>query len=168
MSKWKEYLTSIYYDVNHPGSYAGPDKLYKVVKAEGTFKIGKYRVQKWLQSQETYSLTRGARRKFPRNRVIVSTINEQFDVDLADLTTLSKQNEGYKYLLVAIDIFSRYVWCYPLKFKEGEEVIKSFRHIISQGRIPSVIRTDKGKEFKNKKVSAYPANIVYRPDVGPI
>ena len=35
MSEWKKYLASIFYDVNHPGSYAGPDKLYLTVKSEG-------------------------------------------------------------------------------------------------------------------------------------
>ena len=34
--------------------------------------------------------------------------NEQLDVDLADMQSLSKDNEGMKYLLVAIDVFSRY------------------------------------------------------------
>ena len=155
MSKWKDYLASIYYDVQHPGSYAGPDKLYKTVQAEGKFKIGRYRIRKWLQDQETYSLTRSARRTFPRNRVVVAGRDSQWDIDLADMSALAKENDGYKYILVAIDIFSRYAWCQTLKTKESEEVVKALRDIFSQGRTPNVIRTDKGKEFKNKKVSAY-------------
>ena len=155
MSDWKDYLASIYYDAKHPGSYAGPDKLYHVVKTEGKFKIGKYRIRKWLQDQESYSLTRGARRHFERNRVIVEKSNSQWDVDLADLSQLSKDNDGVKYLLVAIDVFSRFVWCQPLKTKEGGEVVKAIQRIIQQGRQPKTIRTDKGREFRNKKVASY-------------
>ena len=155
MSEWKKYLASIYYDVNHPGSYAGPDKLYLAVKSEGKFKIGKYRIRKWLQDQESYSLTRGARRKFPRNRVIVDGVDSQWDIDLADMSQISKENDSYKYVLVAIDIFSRYVWCQPLKTKEAVEVVKALTRILNQGRRPKVIRSDKGRELRNKKVFDY-------------
>ena len=41
MANWKQYLTSIYFDVKHPASYAGPEKLYKIVVKEGKFKIGR-------------------------------------------------------------------------------------------------------------------------------
>ena len=155
MSEWKEYLASIYYNVKHPGSYAGPDKLYQAVKKEGKFKIGKYRIRKWLQDQETYSLTRAARRKFKRNRVIVEGMDSMWDMDLADMTQLAKQNDGVKYILVVIDIFSRYTWCEPLKSKEGDEVVRALKRIIEQGRQSKLIRTDKGREFRNKKLTAY-------------
>lgn len=152
---WKKYLESIYFDPKHPGSYAGPDKLYKVVKSEGKYKIGKYRIRKWLQSQESYSLTRDARRHFPRNRVVVAGTDSQWDVDLADMSQLAKQNDGYKYLLMAVDVFSRFAWSQPLKSKEGEEVARGLSLIFKQGRLPKTIRTDKGREFRNKTVSKY-------------
>ena len=40
-------------------------------------------------------------------------------VDLADIQSLSKCNKGIKYLLFAIDFFSKYAWVVPLKGKEG-------------------------------------------------
>ena len=72
MEDWQKYLESIYHDPSHPGSFTGPETLYKVVLAEGKFKIGRHRIRKWLQDQESYSLTRGARRKYNRSRVIVN------------------------------------------------------------------------------------------------
>ena len=63
MEDWQKYLEFIYHDQSHPGSFTGPETLYKVVLAEGKFKIGRHRIRKWLQDQESYSLTRGARRK---------------------------------------------------------------------------------------------------------
>ena len=153
MSDWKKYLTSIYFDPKHPASYYGPKKLYDAVKSEGKYKIGLHRIRKWLQDQETYSLTRGARRKFPRSRVIVEGLDSQFDSDLMDMANISKQNDGYKYILIMIDIFSRKLWCRPLKNKTGLEVAKAMASIFDEGRVPRYsLRTDRGMEYRSKEV----------------
>ena len=38
------------------------------------------------------------------------------------MQTFAKDNNGIKYLLTVIDIFSRFVWIVPLKRKTGQEV----------------------------------------------
>ena len=81
------YLASIYYDPKQPASYAGPSKLYKVAKAAGK-KITLHQIREWLKGQETYTLHRQARRRFPRNRVIVGGLNSQGDADLMDMGNL--------------------------------------------------------------------------------
>ena len=47
-------------------------------------------------------------------------------IDLADMQLLSKYNKGNKYLLCAIDIFSKYVWVVPLKNKKGVSIVNAF------------------------------------------
>jgi len=64
--------------------------------------------------------------------VIVSGPNEQLDVDLADMQSLSKDNDRIKYLLVAIDVFSRYAWVEPLKNKTAKEVERGLMIILNQ------------------------------------
>ena len=149
-----EYLTSIYYDPKQPASYAGPTKLYKVVKAAGK-KITLRQIREWLKGQETYTLHRQARRRFPRSRVIVGGLNSQADADLMDVGNLSKYNDGVKFVLVLIDIFSRFCWLEPLKSKQGVEVASAFKRIFDKGRIIGKIRSDRGTEFSNKIVDAY-------------
>ena len=39
-------------------------------------------------------------------------------VDLADMQSLSKKNEDIKYLLCAIDLFSKYAFVVTLKYKK--------------------------------------------------
>ena len=56
MAPWEEYLKKIYFDPSHPGSFSGPQKLYKVVKSEGKYDIGIHRIRKFLHNQEAYSL----------------------------------------------------------------------------------------------------------------
>ena len=47
-------------------------------------------------------------------------------VDLADMQSLSKYNKGIKYLLCAIDLFSKYAWVFPLKDKKGASIVNAF------------------------------------------
>ena len=70
-------------------------------------------------------------------------------VDLADMQSLSKYNKGIKYLLCAIDLFSKYAWVIPLKDKKGTSIVNAFQKIISEGRKPNKIWVDQGSEFYN-------------------
>ena len=71
-------------------------------------------------------------------------------VDLADMQSLGKYNKGIKYLLCAINIFSKYAWVVPLKDERGNSIVNAFREIISKGRKPNKIWADQGGEFYNK------------------
>ena len=70
-------------------------------------------------------------------------------IDLADIQSLSKYNKGVKYLLCAIDLFSKYVWVIPLKDKRGTSIVNAFQKIILKGREPNKIWVDQGSEFYN-------------------
>ena len=69
---------------------------------------------------------------------------------------LSKWNKGYKYLLMILDLFSKYGWIVPLKTKTGLEVPKAFESIFKKGQPkkakPKKLWVDKGKEYYNKNV----------------
>ena len=52
---------------------------------------------------------------------------------------LSKYNKGIRYLLCAIDLFSKYAWVVPLKDKRGISIVNAFQKIISKGRKPNKI-----------------------------
>ena len=47
--------------------------------------------------------------------------------DLADMQSLSKYNKGIKYLLCAIDLFSKYVWVIPIKDKKVLQLLMLFK-----------------------------------------
>ena len=66
------------------------------------------------------------------------------------MQSLSKYNKGIKYLLCAIDLFSKYAWVVPLKDKRGSGIVNAFQKIISKGRKPNKIWVDQGGEFYNK------------------
>ena len=55
------------------------------------------------------------------------------------MQSLSKYNQGVKYLLCAIDLSSKYAWVIPLKDKKGTSIVNAFKEIISKGRKPNKI-----------------------------
>ena len=71
-------------------------------------------------------------------------------MDLADMQSLKLYNDGYRYLLVCIDVFSKYAWIVPIKSKTGPALVEAFKVILSSGRKPHKIMTDQGIEFFNK------------------
>ena len=54
----------------------------------------------------------------------MNSIDEIWAADLIDIQAFTKDNNGIKYLLTVIDIFSKFVWIVPLKRKTGQEVCK--------------------------------------------
>ena len=146
MKKMEETLKRIYYDPKNPAAFSSVAKL---VKASG---YSESKVKKWLQAQPTYTLHRQVKKKYPTRKYIVHEIDEQWQADLADVSLIAKENEGYRFLLTVIDIFSRYAWVRPLKSKKGEEVANAFKNIFLEGRIPKRVQTDQGKEFENRHV----------------
>ena len=70
MLDWEHYLKDIYYNSSHPRAFAGPQKLYKIVKDENMYNISRSKIRQWLQDQDVYSLTKPMKRKFKRNRIV--------------------------------------------------------------------------------------------------
>lgn len=151
---WEDYLAKIYYNPVNAGSFSGPEKLYRYVRQDGKYVLSKYKIRKWLQRQEAYSLQRGVRRHFKKNKVIALGIDDQWDVDLMDMSKYSKGNDGMAFVLIVIDIFSKFLWMQPLKDKKGQSVTAALKSVLREGRRPTRIRSDKGQEFRSRTFNA--------------
>ena len=88
---------------------------------------------------------------------MVGAIDKQWQADLADMSSLSRHNGGYRYLLTVIDCFSKYAWAIPLKTKSGPSLLEAFKLLLTKAhpRKPNRLQTDKGKEFVNKLVQDF-------------
>ena len=76
--------------------------------------------------------------------------NNIWGVDLADMQLISKYNQRIRYLLCAIDLFSKYAFVVPLKDKKGTTVVNAFQSILENSkRKPDNIWVDQGSEFYN-------------------
>ena len=67
------------------------------------------------------------------------------------MQSLSKKNKRIKYLLCAIDLYSKYAFVIPLKDKKGISIVNGYNKIIKQSnrRKPNKIWVDQGSEFYN-------------------
>ena len=89
-------------------------------------------------------------KKFNKRKVYSQFKDNIWGVDLADMQSLSKKNKGIKYLLCAIDLFSKYAFVVPLKDKKGTSITNAFNKIVKQSnRKPNKIWIDQGCEFYN-------------------
>jgi len=62
-------------------------------------------IKEWLETQDAYTLHRPLRKRFPRNPYTVNNIDDVWELDILDLSSLKKFNNNYRYLLQVIDVF---------------------------------------------------------------
>lgn len=94
-----------------------------------------------------------------RRKILAEKISYLWQADLIDLSNVSKKKKiktfKYRYILVVIDVFSKFAWIEPIRSKSGENTTKAFISIIKRAikdsvhDIPLNLHTDLGKEFFN-------------------
>ena len=66
-------------------------------------------------------------KKFKKRKVYSSFRDSILGVNLTDMQSLSKYNKGIKYLLCAINLFSKYAWFIPMKHKKSTSIVNAFK-----------------------------------------
>lgn len=100
-------------------------------------------------------LHHNARKNFIRMPFQMRGIDDTFQIDLIEFIPHARENNGYKYALIIIDVFSKFAWAVALKNKTGVETAKAMESVLRKsGRICKNCQSDNGKEFYNKHFSA--------------
>jgi Integrase core domain len=147
-----EYLKKIYYDPKNPAAFSTLEKLYEATDKT----ISRSKIKEWLQKQNTYTLHKPKRKRFTRNFYDVDNIGDLWQADLICWESLASYNDGFKYILVVIDVFSKFAFTVPMRSKNSSEVLSAFEKIFnSDVRPPLRLQTDKGREFNNSKFIKY-------------
>ena len=111
-------ISRLYYDPSKPSAFSTQQKLQKAVDQGTSKQKQKTDIKTWLLKQDAYTLHRAVRKRFPRNPNTVSNINDVWESDLVDVQGLSKYNDGIKYLLTVIDVFSKFLHIVPLNVRQ--------------------------------------------------
>lgn len=143
----EDLFKKIYYNIANPGSLSGVDSFLKEIRKYKS-DVKPKDVKKWLSSQLVYTLHKPLRRKIKRNPIIAEWPNEQMQADLVDMKLFSNSNNGYNYILTAIDVFSKRANAIPIRNKRKNDVCKAMETIIKNSS-PLKLMTDEGLEFKN-------------------
>ena len=143
------FLSDYYFDTKSPVAFTSPLASYRESKKHHPF-LTFHQVKTWLLSKDTYTLHEPVRYNFPRNRVIVTETDDQWQADLVEISSLTGFNKGYKFLLTCIDVFSKFAWVVPLTNKTGESLVNEFQLILDTNRSPEKLQTDKRTECLNR------------------
>ena len=83
---------------------------------------------------------------YPTNKIIYNHTDEIWSIDLAHLSDyITSNNKGHRYIFVIIDIFSKYMWVFPLKNNYSQTITQEFSNILSSSKRSSVkIESDRG------------------------
>ena len=138
-------METTYYNPRLTGSFGGINALRRQVN------IPIQSLKQWLSAQDSYTLHKPIRKRFLRRRVYAKGIDDIFQADLVDLSHLSRSNRGFRFVITAVDVFSKVAFAVGLKDKRGVSVANAFEKIFSV-RIPTRVNFDYGTEFYNSNV----------------
>ena len=140
-----DVLRELWYNVEHPSAFAGKERLFQAVKQKLS-DVTRKDVSNWLHKQKTYTVQKLSRKRFKRRRIISFGPNFCWELDLADLSSHSRQNGGVHFLLVCICVFSKFLIIKPLRNKKKSSVATALEEIFSNSEktVPLYIRTDLG------------------------
>lgn len=151
MSTLGEFLEKNYTDPAQAGSFSGPVKLRQAAQAAGYNPPLSF-IKKWLEDRESYAVHKQTRRPRKTLRLVVSGKDVTAHADLADVSADAQENDGVKFLLVFVDVYSKKAWVKALKSKTASEVKPALESILTENKFKRVV-TDAGGEFVNAKVA---------------
>lgn len=143
-------IHDVYYNLDSPACYAGISKVYNEAKKKNK-NVKLDDVKEFLLRQDAYTLHKPIKKKFVRNATTTSGLDVDWQADLADMQSLKTFNAGHTYILVCVDVLSRFAFAQPLKNKTADSVAHGFKTILKRGgRKCWILTTDRGKEFSGK------------------
>lgn len=104
-----------------------------------------------VKEQIVKEIHRDARKNFERRKYTMRGIADTLQADLIDMQQFEQNNRGYRYILIAIDVFSKRAYAVPLKDKTAKSTTDGMEIILKQvGQPIRNLQTDDGKEFFNR------------------
>ena len=141
-------MEKIYYNVDEPAAFGGVQKLKEASKAS------RKKTLDFLRRSDVYTQFKPTVRRFTRRQTIAHYKNELFQADLGDFQKLARYNSSYRYILIALNVLSKYVYYFPVKNKKLEEMQRAFNKIFAHAT-PKLLQTDRGGEFVSKVMQDY-------------
>ncbi len=76
------------------------------------------------------------------NSYVTDAPLQELQIDLADFTRSAEENNGFRYLMVGIDVFSKLVHAVPIRTKQTSDIVHGFTEILNKIGVPSQIFVD--------------------------
>ena len=129
---------SLYENPKFYGSFSGQNRFLDELKKQGVRTKG---ARKFLRKVDSYTLHKPMQKPPKFRRVFTKRIGYLFQIDLVDMQSMSKYNNGYKWLITIIDTFSKKAWVLKTKSKHGSTITTTMRPFL-QRNTPEKIEFD--------------------------
>jgi len=135
-------LRTVWVEAGRPGAA----KLYDAARRKG-LDVSRAAAAAFVKAQETRQVFAPGPRS--QGRVTATGVDDRWQVDLIDWKQMDPgKNQGFRNVLVAVDVFSRFAWAVPMKEKTQEAAVAALRGIMTKsGRKPAEVDSDAGQEF---------------------
>lgn len=158
-----EEILKLYNDPLFDGSFSGIKTFRDFLYSEKKELIPEKRLYNILKKDKNYLLHMKPTRKFPTRPYDVQSFGNCVQIDLAEMPNF----DGYKYFLVAIDVFSKHLYTRPLKSKTAKEVGDAFESIFNDFKTPIYkLESDQGQEFLGNKALFKKLHIYFHTKIG--
>jgi transposase InsO family protein len=141
-----DYVTLIdrIYEKNN---YPGYTTLIKLVQKEHPT-ITKTQIKKWHDAQLEVQLLHAQHKKEASGHVVADAVDEIWNLDILDLSKYKDNNNGYRYILAVVDVFSRKAYCEPMQTKDGETAGATLLGMMMEHKkTPKVLLTDNDSAY---------------------
>ena len=125
-------------------------QLYLDIKSVPNYSA---KIAKFLQNYPLHSRNKRISKKiFPRRRVVARFPFDLWQADLIEYPNIKWYNNGYKFILLVIDCFTKVIYCEKLKKKTADLTSDAMLKILDRAKQPPVMLvTDGGREFFNSE-----------------
>ena len=127
----------------------GRDRFFRSLIAPHIVGITVKDVSDFLKKHESHQLHRALERTPIVRPISEDSPLKRIQVDLIDLgadASVVHANQGYVYVMTCVDVYSRYLWCFPLKKKEAGHTAEALAKLFETSK-PEKIQCDNGGEF---------------------
>ena len=128
--------------------FPGQEKLYKITQKTNP-EITRQQIKHYFDTDTTSQLTKVQKKQKPTGHTVAFHVNELWQMDIFDLSRYQYFNDYNRYLLVAIDVFSRKAFVAPMKEKTPHGVQQAFDKLIQNVK-PRSILSDHDSSFLSK------------------
>ena len=142
-------LMERYHDPSKVGAYRGATQLWRSLQSHPN-NPDLDTVKEWLRGREEYTLHKSVPKNVSTLQFMVPHAHHTIQADLMDVSSISSINDGVKFLLTTVDVFTGEATVVPLRSKRGPDVALALTPILEKGYL--FLHTDKGTEFFNSNV----------------
>lgn len=145
-------VARLYKQPGHPIAFSAPNAAYKYFKG----RVPLERIRQALEQVDSYTLHREYKKPKYTNPFFAFERRRHFQADLVSIEELQGDNDGIRYLLLVIDVFTRKIWVVPQQRKDAKTTAQALRQWLDAlGADVSpdmVLLTDRGGEFRGRPV----------------